>query len=123
MSGSKRKAGAASARSAPLGISGLEESPQVDFALRRHPQETMVDRLHREHCRTSGEMSVSILKTFLSRKLSYEPSSHFQILANAGGKGVILDDAITMTEARRDICDIPDGLFMVLHYRIMPINY
>ena len=71
--------------------------------------------------RATGEMPIYALKRYLGKKLSYEPYSHFQALVVAGGKGVVLDDSITLSEIRRDICDVSgDDVLMVLHYRIFP---
>ena len=60
-------------------VVGLQESPLIDFVLRRHPQETVVDRLKREYIRTSQDITVENLKMFLGKKLSYWPHSHFQV--------------------------------------------
>ena len=65
-------------------IVGLTESPLIAFILRRHPQETAVDRLKREYIRTSREMTVQLLKRFLGRKLGYTPCSHFQVRVRTG---------------------------------------
>lgn len=70
---------ATNARSPSTFVVGLQESPLIDFVLRRHPQETLVDRLKREYIRTSQDMTISNLKVFLGKKLSYEPHSHFQV--------------------------------------------
>lgn len=51
----------------------------IDFILRRHPQETLVDSLKREYVRTSQEMTVENLKVYLGKKLSYSQYSHFQV--------------------------------------------
>lgn len=61
------------------GIVGLKESPLIEIILRRHPQETAVDRLRKEYIRTSKEMTVEKLKVFLGKKLSYSPHMDFQV--------------------------------------------
>jgi hypothetical protein len=61
------------------GIVGLKESPLIEIILRRHPQETAVDRLMKEYIRTSKEMTVEKLKVFLGKKLGYSPYIHFQV--------------------------------------------
>jgi hypothetical protein len=61
------------------GIAGLKESPLIDIVLRRHPQETAVDRLRKEYIRTSKEITVEALKIFLGKKLDYSPFLHFQV--------------------------------------------
>lgn len=60
-------------------VVGLEESPSIEFVLRRYPQESKVDRLIKEHICTSRDITVGTLKLFLGRKLSFSPSSHFQV--------------------------------------------
>ena len=54
-------------------------APSIDFVLRRHPQETLVDCLKREYIRTSSTITIKHIKTFLSRKLNYEHENHFQV--------------------------------------------
>ena len=64
-----------------------------------------------------------LLKKFLGLKLSYQPHVDFQLLVVVGGKGVVLDDCITLADVRRDICDVSeDGTLLVLHYRIFQID-
>ena len=83
----QRRAGDGGARNARHGvggasassIAGLKESALIDFVLRRHPQETAVDRLKREYIRTSQDMTVENLKVFLGKKLSYVHYPHFQV--------------------------------------------
>ncbi|KAL3770251.1 hypothetical protein ACHAWO_009565 [Cyclotella atomus] len=100
-------------------IVGLKESPLIDFILRRHPQETVVDRLRREYIRTSQDITVENLKVFLGKKLGYSQYPHFQILTTAGEKTVALPDDITLVLIRRDICDNPDSE-LIIYYRIFP---
>lgn len=70
---------ATNSRSPCTFVLGLRESPLIDIILRRHPQETVVERLNREFIRTSKDMTISILKQFLGKKLSYQPYTHFQV--------------------------------------------
>lgn len=65
-------------------IMGLRESNTIEFVLRRHPQETRVDRLKKEFLRTSKDITVDALKKFLSKKLDHYPHSHFQVGARCG---------------------------------------
>lgn len=60
-------------------VIGLKKSPLIEFVLRRHPQETAVDRLRREYLRTSQDITMKDLKDFLGKKLSYFPHSDFQV--------------------------------------------
>lgn len=60
-------------------VVGLEESPLIEFVLRRYPQENKVDRLVKEHIRTSRDITVEALKIFLGKKLRFAPSSYFQV--------------------------------------------
>jgi len=116
-----RKKGGTKRKSSEPQVAGIEKTTLIDFVLRRHPQETNVDRLAREYMRATGEMPINALKKYLGKKLSYEPYSHFQALVVAGGKGVVLDDSITLSEIRKDICDVSgDDVLMVLHYRMFP---
>jgi len=80
-SGVKRKSPGGATASGPSGptIVGLEESTLIEYVVRRHPQETLVDRLDREYLRTSRDLPMHILKKFLGQKLSYQPYSHFQV--------------------------------------------
>lgn len=135
---------ATNSRSPSTFVLGLQESPLIDIILRRHPQETVVERLNREFIRTSKDMTISILKQFLGKKLSYQPYTHFQvwlqifrifdksksktsrfidhqILTTAGGKSVVIDDDITLGLVQRDICDNPE-YEIILHFRVLPTN-
>ena len=60
-------------------LSGLEESPLMEFVLRRYPQEKRVERLIKEHIRTSRDITVGTLKIFLAKKLGFSPPSHLQV--------------------------------------------
>ena len=60
-------------------VGGLEESPLIEFVLRRYPEERKVDRLFKEHIRASRDITVEAIKIFLGKKLSFSPSSHFQV--------------------------------------------
>lgn len=130
-------------------IIGLKESTLIDFILRRHPQEILVDRLKREYIRTSHDMTVENLKVFLGKKLGYCQYPHFQvrlchyvmifwiaipfsrilklsliaiimqILTTAGERTVALPDNVTLSLIRRDICDNPDSE-IILYYRVFP---
>ncbi|KAL3790862.1 hypothetical protein HJC23_004492 [Cyclotella cryptica] len=100
-------------------IVGLKESTLIDFILRRHPQEIVVDRLKREYIRTSHDMTIENLKVFLGKKLGYDQYPHFQILTTAGERTVALPDSVTLALIRRDICDNPDSE-IILYYRVFP---
>ncbi|KAL3763989.1 hypothetical protein ACHAW5_007608 [Stephanodiscus triporus] len=102
------------------GNAGLKESPLIEIILRRHPQETAVDRLRKEYIRTSKEMTMETLKIFLGRKLGYSPYQHFQILAIADEDAVVLPNDITLAVVHREICDNPMNREMILYYRILP---
>eukprot|EP00577_Skeletonema_sp_RCC1716_P021108 CAMPEP_0113372710 /NCGR_PEP_ID=MMETSP0013_2-20120614/679_1 /TAXON_ID=2843 ORGANISM="Skeletonema costatum, Strain 1716" /NCGR_SAMPLE_ID=MMETSP0013_2 /ASSEMBLY_ACC=CAM_ASM_000158 /LENGTH=290 /DNA_ID=CAMNT_0000254619 /DNA_START=39 /DNA_END=911 /DNA_ORIENTATION=- /assembly_acc=CAM_ASM_000158 len=102
-------------------VLGLEESPLIEFVLRRYPQESKVDRLIKEHIRTSREITVEALKIFLAKKLSFSPPSHLQILTVVDENYIVLPDDITLALIRRDICDDPTKE-VVLHYRILPLK-
>uniref|UniRef100_A0A7S2UQJ8 RING-type E3 ubiquitin transferase n=1 Tax=Attheya septentrionalis TaxID=420275 RepID=A0A7S2UQJ8_9STRA len=120
VAGVKRKASLAASSLAAHedgNFPNLKESTLVQYVLRRHPREALVDRLDRECLKTSKNVSVGVVKLFLSRKLSYEPISHFQITIEAGGKEILLDNSITIEEILRDLSD--EGISpLVLNYGI-----
>jgi len=95
----------------------MEPSPLTELELRRHPQETRVERLAKEWLRLSGEAPVGLLKLFLSKKLSHTPKEEFQIMTRLGGQLIELDDGLTLQEVRISFCDADQGM-MVLHYRL-----
>jgi len=88
----------------------------ISFVLRRHPKETGVARLDREYIRTSGELKIIHLKKFLGIKLGFERFEEFQIIIMAEGKGVILDESLTLDNIRNSILDSRSGEF-VLHFK------
>ena len=49
----------------------MEPTSLVQLLLLRHPQEKKLERLEKELLTISGKASMRVLKTFLSRKLSY----------------------------------------------------
>eukprot|EP00571_Detonula_confervacea_P013387 CAMPEP_0172303306 /NCGR_PEP_ID=MMETSP1058-20130122/4852_1 /TAXON_ID=83371 /ORGANISM="Detonula confervacea, Strain CCMP 353" /LENGTH=306 /DNA_ID=CAMNT_0013014057 /DNA_START=38 /DNA_END=958 /DNA_ORIENTATION=- len=100
-------------------VIGLKESHLIEVVIRRHPQETTVDKLKKEYIRTSQDMTVERLKIFLGKKLGYSPSSDFQIMTIADDNAVVLPNDITLALVRRDICDNPMNE-IILHYRIFP---
>jgi len=101
-------------------ISKLQDhsSPLIDFIVRKHPMEKVVDRLRKELLRTSKEMKVGQLKRFLGSKLNYQPWSHFQISIPMGGKLVTLDDSIKLACVFADVCDNNTDASLVFQYRI-----
>jgi len=101
-------------------ISKLQDhsSSLIDFIVRRHPMEKVVDRLRKELLRTSKEMKVGQLKRFLGSKLNYQPWSHFQISIPMGGKLVTLDDSIKLACVFADVCDNNTDASLVFQYRI-----
>ena len=64
-------------------VIGIKETPLIEIILRRHPQETQVDRLKKEYIRTSHDVTVDGLKMFLGKKLSYSPYTDFQVCVDA----------------------------------------
>jgi len=88
-------------------INNVEEyySPLMDFVLRRHAKEKIVDKLRREWIRTSEEIKIGQIKKFLGQKLNYQPWSHFQILTLIGGKLVALDDSIKLGHVFAIVCE------------------
>jgi hypothetical protein len=100
-------------------INDLERSAMINFCVRRHPQETRIDRLNKEVLRTSRDMDLGTLKKFLGKKLSYRFYEDLQILGSVGGAwAVVQEDATTIGELRDEITDIYDAAIMVLQYRV-----
>ena len=100
-------------------INDLERSAMINFCVRRHPQETRIDRLNKEVLRTSRDMDLGTLKKFLGKKLSYRFYEDIQILGSVGGAwAVVQEDATTIGELRDEITDIYDAAIMVLQYRV-----
>eukprot|EP00521_Asterionellopsis_glacialis_P007349 CAMPEP_0195284470 /NCGR_PEP_ID=MMETSP0707-20130614/2654_1 /TAXON_ID=33640 /ORGANISM="Asterionellopsis glacialis, Strain CCMP134" /LENGTH=511 /DNA_ID=CAMNT_0040343819 /DNA_START=115 /DNA_END=1650 /DNA_ORIENTATION=- len=89
----------------PSSITHLKPSELIEFQLKRHPQERMVDRLQRELICMNKYATIKLIKVFLSRKLSYYPPSHFQLLSTVSDSSVILDDEITLEEVQRELYD------------------
>ena len=87
--------------------------------LRRHPQETVVASLGHEYIRTASALTVQHLKKFLGLKLSRDRYEDFQIVIVANGKGVILDENLSLEDIRKTILERQGGGF-VLHFRVKP---
>lgn len=101
------------------GLINVRESEVVDLVLRKHNDEKHVDRLRKEYLRVSKEITIEVLKKFLSKKLSYSYPSHFQVLALVDENEVVLPEGVTLNLVLRDICDTPEKL--ELYYRLRPI--
>ena len=67
------------------GLVNVRESEVVDLVLRKHNDEKLIDRLRKEYLRVSKEITVEVLKKFLSKKLSYSYPSHLQVREKCGG--------------------------------------
>jgi hypothetical protein len=92
----------------------FEQSILLELELRRHPHEDQVDRLERGFLKLRSDAKVSLLKTFLSRKLEkreYEISSTFD------DDSVVLDDDLSLMDAKETLCTQDDQV-MVLKYRV-----
>jgi hypothetical protein len=95
-------------------LTNLQQSPLLELELRRHPHEDQVDRLERGFLTIRGDATVSILKTFLSRKLD---EREYEISSTLDDDSVVLDDDLALSDAKETLCTIPDQV-MVLKYRI-----
>ena len=92
----------------------FEKSPLLELELRRHPRENRVDRLKRGFLQLRGDAKVSVLKTFLSQKLE---NHGYDISAKLDDVSVILQDDITLKDAKRYLCGDANET-MVLKYRV-----
>uniref|UniRef100_A0A7S1YM11 RING-type E3 ubiquitin transferase n=1 Tax=Grammatophora oceanica TaxID=210454 RepID=A0A7S1YM11_9STRA len=97
----------------------MEPSPLVAIELRRHPQEHRVERIMRPLLKVHGNMTIGILKKFISSKLSYDRQPlDFQITIRGGGEAVELEDTLPIGDIRW-FKQPPDPV-TVLHYRLSP---
>ena len=78
-----------------------------------------MDRLRKEHIRTSRDIPIEVLKRFLSKKLGHVIHSDFQLLTVVDSSPVVLPEDVTMNIVRRDICDDPGNI--ILYYRLFPM--
>ena len=92
----------------------FEKSPLLELELRRHPRENRVDRLKRGFLQLRGDAKVSVLKTFLSKKLE---NHNYDISAKLDDVSVVLQDDITLKDAKRYLCGDTNET-MVLNYRV-----
>ena len=101
-------------------LTKIQRSSLIQYTLRRHPQETRVDRLDKEAIKTSKHMTIATIKKFLGTKLSHTPHTDFQIICSVGGNHVILEDTITVGQVQEEIVDYTEGTVLVLQYRLFP---
>jgi len=98
------------------------ESVLIRFVLRRHPQEMLIDRLHREYLRTSKDITMKHLSKFLKEKLGYPGRARdIQLITvNLEGDGVILRNEQTLEFVRDKIVCKKDVMpnDIVIHYRL-----
>mmetsp|Transcript_26744 Transcript_26744/g.40444 ORF Transcript_26744/g.40444 Transcript_26744/m.40444 type:complete len:307 (-) Transcript_26744:614-1534(-) len=96
----------------------LPPSPLMEFVLMRHPDEQRLQRLHKDLIKLNGEATVSVLQSFLSRKLSYEPATNIVIMIQYRGDCIALDETMLLKEidtnyAQKD----QSGENVMLYYR------
>lgn len=100
----------------PNHILNFEPSPLVDFILRPHPIAHDVERLYRESIRTSKDIKISNLRTFLSKKLA--SNVPMQILIRMGSEYVSLEDDISLETIFTEMTDQKDNTSIpTLYYR------
>ena len=51
----------------------------IEIILRKHPQESQLERLKKEYIRASEDMTIERLKMFLEKKLCHTPHTDFQV--------------------------------------------
>jgi hypothetical protein len=98
----------------------MQESPLVNFVLRKDPRDNVLSRLDKEYLRTNINLSMQHLKNFLSRKLMCKDTttSDIQIYILSGEKQeVILDNSRTLGEVQGELWNLSDDE-MILYYRI-----
>lgn len=104
----------------------MQESPLVNFVLRKDPRDNVLSRLDKEYLRTNINLSIQHLKNFLSRKLMCKDAttSDIQIYILSGEKQeVILDNSRTLGEVQGELWNLSDDE-MILYYRIQnQINF
>jgi hypothetical protein len=98
-----------------LPVKNIQPSPLLDLELRRHPHEDRVDRLERSFLTLRADAKVSLLKTFLSRKLS---ENDYEITSTLDDDSVVLDDDMDLIHAQESLCPEKEGA-MVLKYRLV----
>lgn len=95
-------------------IEDMKKSPLIELELRKHPHEHMVDRLERPFLFIRGDAKVSILKSFLNKKLD---DCTYELSAKLDDESVVLDDELTLIEAKEALCTETSEP-LVLKYRV-----
>lgn len=99
-------------------ITSIKLSPLVQFLLVRHPDETTLEPLLKDSIQMSGDAPVSVLQSFLCKKLSCgSPASDFEILIRMEGTCVVLNPTLHLGNVKREFCSTLDET-MVLYYRL-----
>lgn len=98
-----------------LPVKNIQPSPLLELELRRHPHEDRVERLERTFLSLRGDAKVSLLKTFLSRKLS---ENDYEITSTFDDDSVVLDDDMHLIHAQETLCTEKERV-MVLKYRLV----
>jgi hypothetical protein len=105
----------AAAAAGILPVKNMQPSPLLELELRRHPHENKVERLERSFLTLRGDAKVSLLKTFLSRKLS---ENDYEITSTLDDDSVVLDDDMDLIHAQDTLCPEKERV-MVLKYRLL----
>lgn len=101
----------------PPPIINFHESPLVHIELRRHPQESLVDRLERPYLTLRSDAKVSLLKKFLNEKLE---KHDYELSSRLDDDSVVLDDDLTLADTKDTL--LPEGdsdSVLVLRYRLL----
>lgn len=98
---------------ARLRLENLEESPLLELELRKHPHEVEVDHLERAFLTIRGDAKISLLKSFLTKKLE---DRMYEISSKLDDESVVLDDELSLIEAKETLCPERSEL-LVLKYR------
>ena len=94
----------------------------MQFILQRHPNETALPDLNRAFLRTSGKITVQVLKKYLGMKMNTDNSTKFEISLQSrdpvtkGTKLFVLRNNIAMTDAVKQYGASKDEV--VLYYQL-----
>lgn len=100
---------------AMLPVNNIQPSPLLELELRRHPHEDRVERLARSFLTLRSDAKVSLLKTFLSQKLS---ENDYEITSTLDDDSVVLDDDMNLIHAQETLCPEKEDV-MILKYRLL----
>eukprot|EP00934_Nitzschia_sp_Nitz4_P007305 Nitzschia sp. Nitz4//scaffold48_size128905//119719//120624//NITZ4_003622-RA/size128905-snap-gene-0.65-mRNA-1//-1//CDS//3329553048//7295//frame0 len=97
-------------------IVGLEIPSHIHIELRRHPEETTVDRLKRPFLTLRNDVKISFLKGFLKKKLE---DREYELTSKLDDESVVLDDKLTLADTKNALFPTrSQKSILVLKYRV-----